>query len=65
MKNNNFKSVTNILDDQNKGKHFYNHMDFQDTQNRIDQDIIPKVEIVDLPKRYFDKLIKFIKGEKC
>ena len=61
MKNNNYKSVTNILDDQNKGKHFYGHMDFEDTQNRIDQDIIPKVEIVDLPKRYFDKLIKFIK----
>lgn len=64
MKNKDFKSVTNILDDQNDNKHFYGHMDFEDTQNRIDQDIIPKEIILDLPKKYFNNLIKFIKGEK-
>jgi hypothetical protein len=36
-------------------------MDFGDCQSRIDEDIIPKVEIVELPKRYFKKIIKLIK----
>ena len=61
MKNKNFESVTNILEDKNPNKKFYNFMDFGDCQSRIDEDIIPKVEIVELPKIYFKRLIKFIK----
>ena len=61
MKNKEYKGVTNILNNQNVGKQFFTHMDLGDTQARIDEDIIPKVEIVELPKRYFKKLIKFIK----
>jgi hypothetical protein len=38
-------------------------MDFGDCQSRIDEDIIPKVEIVELPKIYFKRLIKFIKAK--
>jgi hypothetical protein len=60
MKNKDFESITNILEDKNPNKKFYNFMDFGDCQSRIDEDIIPKVEIVELPK-YFNKLIKFIK----
>jgi hypothetical protein len=61
MKNKDFESVTNILEDKNPNKKFYNFMDFGDCQSRIDEDIIPKVEIVELPKIYFKRLIKFIK----
>ena len=61
MKNKEYKGVTNILNNQNIGKQFFTHMDFADTQARIDEDIIPKVEIQELPRRYFKKLIKFIK----
>ena len=64
MKNKDFQSVTNILEDKNPNKKFYNFMDFGDCQSRIDEDIIPKVKIVELPKKYYDKLIKLIKGEK-
>ena len=61
MKNKEYKGVTNILNNQNIGKQFFDHMDLGDTQARIDEDIIPKVEIKELPRRYFKKLIKFIK----
>ena len=61
MKNKEYKGAANILNNQNIGKKFFNHMDFGDCQSRIDEDIIPKVEIVELPKKYFNKLIKFIK----
>ena len=61
MKNKDYKGVTYLLKDQNPNKNFYNFMDFADTQARIDEDIIPKVEIQELPRRYFKKLIKFIK----
>jgi hypothetical protein len=61
MKNKEYKGAANILNNQNIGKKFFNHMDFGDCQSRIDEDIIPKVKIVELPKRYFNKLIKFIK----
>jgi hypothetical protein len=54
-------SITEDLEQRNPGKKFYNFMDFGDCQSRIDEDIIPKVEIVELPKRYFKKIIKFIK----
>ena len=64
MKNKDFKSVINILEDKNPNKKFYNFMDFGDCQSRIDEDIIPKVKIVELPKKYYDKLIKLIKGKK-
>jgi hypothetical protein len=61
VKNKEYKEAANILNNQNIGKKFFNHMDFGDCQSRIDEDIIPKVKIVELPKRYFNKLIKFIK----
>ena len=61
MKNKDFKSITNILDDQNLDKNFYDFQDFGECQLKIDNDMIPKVEIVELPKRYYNKLIKFIK----
>ena len=64
MKNKEYKGATNILNNQNIGKQFFDHMDFGDCQSRIDEDIIPKVEIVELHKRYFNKIIKLIKGEK-
>jgi hypothetical protein len=63
MKNKDFESITNILEDKNPNKKFYNFMDFGDCQSRIDEDIIPKVEIVELPKSYLKKLIKFIKAK--
>jgi hypothetical protein len=61
MKNKDFESITNILEDKNPNNKFYDFQDFGDCQSRIDEDIIPKVEIVELPKIYFNKLIKFIK----
>ena len=64
VKNKEYKGSANILNNQNIGKQFFDHMDFGDCQSRIDEDIIPKVEIVELPKRYFNKIIKLIKGEK-
>jgi hypothetical protein len=63
MKNKDFESITNILEDKNPNKKFYNFMDFGDCQSRIDEDIIPKVEIAELPKIYFKRLIKFIKAK--
>ena len=61
MKNKDFESITNILEDKNPNNKFYDFQDFGDCQSRIDEDIIPKVEIVELPKIYFKRLIKFIK----
>jgi hypothetical protein len=61
LKAKDFKSITKDLEIRNLGKKFYNFQDFGDCQSRIDEDIIPKVEIVELPKKYFNKLIKFIK----
>jgi hypothetical protein len=54
-------SITKDLEQRNPGKKFYDFQDFGDCQSRIDEDIIPKVEIVELPKIYFKRLIKFIK----
>jgi hypothetical protein len=54
-------SITEDLEQRNPGKKFYDFQDFGDCQSRIDEDIIPKVEIVELPKIYFKRLIKFIK----
>lgn len=61
MKNKDFESITNILEDKNPNNKFYDFQDFGECQLKIDNDIVPKVEIVELPKRYFNKLIKFIK----
>jgi hypothetical protein len=54
-------SITEDLEQRNPGKKFYDFQDFGECQAKIDNDIIPKVEIVELPKIYFNKLIKFIK----
>jgi hypothetical protein len=64
VKNKDFQSVTNILEDKNPNNKFYDFQDFGECQTKIDNDIIPKVEIVELPRRYFKKLIKFIKKGK-
>jgi len=58
MKAKDYKSITNILESQNKGKKFYDFMDMQDVKYRIKEDIVP------LPKQYFNNIIKLIKGDK-
>ena len=63
MKNKDFQSITNILEDKNPNNKFYDFQDFGECQTKIDNDIIPKIEIVELPKRYFKRLIKFIKAK--
>jgi len=64
LKNKDFESVTNILEDKNPNNKFYDFQDFGECQTKIDNDIIPKIEIVELPRRYFKRLIKFIKKGK-
>jgi len=61
LKAKDFKSITKDLEKRNPGKNFYDFQDFGECQTKIDNDIIPKVEIVELPRRYFKRLIKFIK----
>ena len=58
MKNKHFKSITNLLEDQNPDKKFYSFMDMEDAKIRKLEKIVP------LPKKYFNKIIKFIKGDK-
>ena len=53
-----YKSITNILKAQNKGKKFYDFMDMEDVEFRIKEEIVP------LPKQYFNNIIKLIKGYK-
>ena len=57
MKTKEYKSITNILESKNKDKKFYSFMDFEDTEIRKKEVILP------LPKQYFNKIVKFIKGE--
>ena len=57
MKTKEFKSITNILESKNKDKKFYSFMDFEDTEIRKKEVILP------LPKQYFNKIVKIIKGE--
>jgi len=58
MKAKDYKSITNILESQNKGKKFYDFMDMEDVKYRIKEDIVP------LPKQYFNNIVKLIKGDK-
>ena len=58
MKAKDYKSITNILESKNKDKQFFTFMDFEDTEIRIKEEIVP------LPKKYFNNIIKLIKGEK-
>jgi len=58
LKAKDYKSITNILESQNKGKKFYDFMDMEDVKYRIKEDIVP------LPKKYFNNIVKLIKGEK-
>ena len=58
MKAKDYKSITNILESQNKGKKFYDFMDMEDVKYRIKEVILP------LPKQYFNNIVKLIKGEK-
>gem|GEM_PF-2610651 len=58
MKAKDYKSITNILESKNKGKQFFTFMDFEDTEIRKKEVILP------LPKQYFNNIIKLIKGDK-
>ena len=58
MKNKEYKSITNILEEQNKGKKFFSFMDMEDAEIRKLEKVVP------LPKKYFNYIVKFIKGNK-
>ena len=58
MKVKEFKSITNILESKNKDKKFFSFQDFEDAEIRKKEVILP------LPKKYFNKIVKLIKGEK-
>jgi hypothetical protein len=58
MKNKKYKSITNLLEEQNKGKKFFSFMDMEDAEIRKLEKVVP------LPKKYFNKIVKFIKGDK-
>jgi len=58
MKVKEFKSITKELEQRNPGKKFYSFMDMEDAEIRKKEVILP------LPKKYFNKIVKFIKGEK-
>ena len=60
MKNKEYTSAADLISKQ-QDSNFYDFQDFGECQAKIDNDIIPKVEIVELPRRYFKRLIKFIK----
>ena len=58
MKNKEYKSITNLLEEQKKGKKFFSFMDMEDAEIRKLEKVVP------LPKKYFNKIVKFIKGNK-
>ena len=58
MKAKDYKSITNILESKNIDKKFYSFMDFEDTEIRKKEVILP------LPKQYFNNIVKLIKGDK-
>jgi hypothetical protein len=58
LKAKDFKSITNILESKNKDKQFFTFMDFEDTEIRKKEVILP------LPKQYFNNIVKLIKGGK-
>jgi len=58
MKAKDFKSITEDLEQRNPGKKFFSFMDMEDAEIRKKEVILP------LPKKYFNKIVKFIKGEK-
>ena len=57
MKNSEFKSITKDLEQRNPGKKFYSFQDFEDAEIRKKEVILP------LPKKYFNKIVKLIKGD--
>jgi len=52
MKNKEYKSITNLLEDQNPNKKFFSFMDMEDAEIRKLEKIVP------LPKDYFNNLTK-------
>jgi len=58
MKNKEYKSITNLLEEQNKGKKFFSFMDMEDAEIRKLEKVVP------LPKKYFDKIVKLVKRDK-
>jgi hypothetical protein len=51
-------SITEDLEQRNPGKKFYSFQDMEDAEIRKKEVILP------LPKKYFNKIVKLIKGEK-
>ena len=51
-------SITKDLEQRNPGKQFFTFMDFEDAEIRKKEVILP------LPKKYFNNIVKLIKGEK-
>ena len=58
MKAKDYILITKDLEQRNPGKKFYSFMDMEDAEIRKKEVILP------LPKKYFNKIVKFIKGEK-
>jgi len=58
MLKNKVYSVTKDLEQRNPGKKFFSFMDMEDAEIRKKEVILP------LPKKYFNNIVKFIKGEK-
>jgi hypothetical protein len=58
MLKNKVYSVTKDLEQRNPGKKFFSFMDMEDAEIRKKEVILP------LPKKYFNKIVKFIKGNK-
>ena len=51
-------SITKDLEERNPGKKFYSFMDMEDAEIRKLEKVVP------LPKKYFNNIVKFIKGDK-
>ena len=51
-------SITKDLEQRNPGKKFYSFMDMEDAEIRKLEKVVP------LPKKYFNNIVKFIKGKK-
>jgi hypothetical protein len=58
MKVKDYISITKDLEQRNPGKKFYSFMDMENAEIRKKEVILP------LPKKYFNKIVKFIKEEK-
>lgn len=58
MKAKDYISITKDLEQRNPRKQFFSFMDMEDAEIRKKEVILP------LPKKYFNNIVKFIKGDK-